>query len=89
MFEKFETLRTANTNIVTFRRNKQYIMKGTSSSIKREIYKCMLAVYMAMLNMTEEKREMISKKIIEINVICNKDLETKNADSKSRNGFKK
>jgi hypothetical protein len=70
VYEKFKNLTTKNESINRFRANWEFISKKSSPQIRRMIYRDIVAIYTAMLSAGEEKREIISKKIMEINKLC-------------------
>ena len=67
---KFSILNTKNESINRFKSNWEFISHRSSQGTRKKIFQNMVSIYTAMLNMSEEKKELISKKIMEINRTC-------------------
>ena len=53
VYEKFNSLTTKNENIIKFKANWEFISKKSGPAVRRKIYREIVAIYTAMLNMSE------------------------------------
>lgn len=73
VYQKFKSLNTKNESINRFKQNWDFISKSSGVSARKRIYQDIVTIYTAMLNMSEQKRQIISKKIMEINLTCQRE----------------
>jgi hypothetical protein len=78
VFNKFQTLKTDNDYIRAFRENKTLVLTGADPVSRKRIFRSIATIYESMLNVDEQKKAIISHKIIEVNQLCRECILLKN-----------